>query len=342
MTSLLQTNDCDLQTERLSPPVQFIRILISVNVNSLSSLLTLSSQTDRASLRTFLITFLKRCNIQCQGSEQSIDKFEALCIAEASARGYLGGDDAILRRSIGVGATMAVTAYAHLRDEGVKIYITLYTGFVVYLDDLFVSHIDAIREFVSRFVARQPQQLKVLDDFAALLLETPRFYDAMVCNIILTSTFDFLSSLLIQYDVLGVPMPTFTVEYPMFFRRLSGLGNAYSAFIFPTSIPVQSWIFAFPDIAYCVCTLNDILSFYKEDLAGEAEENLIWLTARNRNISVYESLCAIANDTVEAHNRVLRTLAPCQDAHDAYWNFARGYHGFYVESKRYRLQELGL
>ncbi|KAL5480713.1 hypothetical protein ACEPAI_9653 [Sanghuangporus weigelae] len=318
MTSLLKTDVCELQTESISPP------------------------TDRASLRTFLTTFLKRCNMQYQGSEQPIANFEALCIAEASARGYLGGDDAVLRRSIVVGATMVVTAYAHLRDEGVKMYIALYTGFVVYLDDLFLSHIDAIREFVSRFVARQPQQLKVLDDFAALLLETPRFHDAVVCNIILTSTFDFLSSLLIQYDVLGVPMPTSTMEYPMFFRRLSGLGNAYAAFIFPASIPVHSWIFAFPDIAYCVCTLNDILSFYKEDLAGETEENLIWLTARNRNVSVYESLCAIANDTVETHNRVLRTLEPSQDAHDAYCNFAWGYHAFYIESKRYKLQDLGL
>ncbi|KAL5496021.1 hypothetical protein ACEPAH_3114 [Sanghuangporus vaninii] len=318
MTSLLQTDICELQTESISPP------------------------TDRASLRTFLTTFLKQCNIQYQGSEQSIAEFEALCIAEASARGYLGGDDAVLRRSIVVGATMAVTSYSHLPDESVRIYIALYSGFLVYLDDVFSSHIDAIREFVLRFVARQSQQLKVLDDFAALLLEIHRFHNAVACNIILTSTLDYLSSFLIQYDVLGVPMPTSATEYPIFFRRLTGIGNAYSAFIFPASMPVHSWIFALPDIAYCVCTLNDILSFYKEDLAGEAEENLIWLTARNRNVSVYESLCAIANDTVETHNRVLRTLAPSQDAHGAYCNFAWGYYGFYIESERYKLQDLGL
>ncbi|KAL5496019.1 hypothetical protein ACEPAH_3112 [Sanghuangporus vaninii] len=318
MTSLLQTDICELQTESLSPP------------------------TDRASLRTFLITFLKRCNIQYQGSEQSIAKFEALCIAEASARGYLGGDDAVLRRSIVVGATMAAMSYSHLPDESARIYIALYISFTAYLDDLFISHIDAIREFVSRFVARQPQQLKVLDDFAALLLEIPRIYNAVACNIILTSTLDYVSSLLIQCDVLGVSMPTSATEYPMFFRRLSGFGNACAAFIFPDSMPVHSWIFAFPDIACCVCTVNDILSFYKEDLAGEAEENLIWLTASNRNKSVYESLCTIANDTVETHNRVLRTLAPFQEAYDAYHNFASGYHSFHIESKRYRLQELGL
>ena len=75
---------------------------------------------------------------------------------------------------------------------------------------------------------------------------------------------------------------------------------------------------------------------------GEVEDTLIWLTARNRNISVYESLCAIANETVDVHNRTLCALAPFPDAEDAYYNFLRGYHGFHVESKRYRLGDLGL
>ncbi|OCB88524.1 hypothetical protein A7U60_g4339 [Sanghuangporus baumii] len=280
-----------------------------------------SPPIDRASLRDFIVNFLKRCNIPYQGSEQPVE-FEAFCMAEASARGYPLEDDAVLRRSIGVGATMAATSYSHLRDERVRIYIALFTGFVTYLDDLFLSHIDAIREFASRFVARQPQQLKILDDFAALLLEMPRFHNAVACNIILTSTLDYLSSLLIQYDVLGVPMPTSATEYPMFFRRLSGIGNGFSAFIFPASMPVHHWIYALPDIAYCVCTFNDIFSFYKEDLAGGEEGALMWLTARNREISAYESLCAIANETVDTHNRALRALAPFQDAYEAYSHVA--------------------
>ncbi|KAL5522399.1 hypothetical protein ACEPAG_8415 [Sanghuangporus baumii] len=318
MLSLANSDDRKPQTEKKSP------------------------STDRASLRNLIVILLKRCDIHYEGSEQSIAKFEALCIAEASARGYILEDDAALRRTIGTGATIAATSYSHLRDESFKIYIALFTGFVAYLDDLFLSHIDAIREFVSRFVARQPQQIKVLDDFAALLLETPRFHNAVACNIILTSTLDYVSSLLIQYDVLGVPMPTSATEYPVFFRRLSGIGNAFAAFIFPASMPVHSWIFALPDIAYCVCALNDVWSFYKEDLVGEAEENLVWLTVRYRNISVYESLCAIANESVDAHNRTLSALASFPDAYETYCKWAHGYYGFHVESKRYKLQDLGL
>ena len=174
-------------------------------------------QTDGVSLRSFITTFLKRCDVNYQGSEKPIADMDALCISEASARGYLGGNDVILRRSIGVGATIAATGYSHLRDEDVQIYIALYTSFLTYLDDVVLSHIDAVREFVPRFVARQPQQLKALDDLAALLLEMPRFHNAVSCNIILTSTLDFVSSLLIQYDILGVPV---SVHSPILDNRL--------------------------------------------------------------------------------------------------------------------------
>lgn len=166
--------------------------------------LTALHQTDRSSLRDFILTFVNRCDIQYRGVEQPIADLEALCIAEASARGYLRADDKALRRCIGVGAAMAATSYAHLSDGNVRIYIGLYTGFLTYLDDFFVSHIDAIREFVHRFVSRQRQQLKLLDDFAAFLLEMPRVHNPMACNIILSSTLDYVSSLLIQYDVLGI------------------------------------------------------------------------------------------------------------------------------------------
>ena len=68
----------------------------------------------------------------------------------------------------------------------------------------------------------------------------------------------------------------------------------------------------------------------------------LWLTARNRNTSVYEALHDVASETVDVHYRIFRTLAPFQDAYLAYYAFSNGFHGFHVESKRYRLGDLGL
>ena len=75
-------------------------------------------------------------------------------------------------------------------------------------------------------------------------------------------------------------------------------------------------------------------------MGGEVEDTLLWLIARNRNVSVYEALRVTANETVDTHYRVFRTLAPFQDAYIAYYEFSHGYHGFHVESKRYMLDDL--
>ena len=45
----------------------------------------------------------------------------------------------------------------------------------------------------------------------------------------------------------------------MFFRRLTGIGNAYAAFMFPASMPVNEWLYALPDIAYCLCTFKYVI-----------------------------------------------------------------------------------
>lgn len=149
---------------------------------------------------------MKRSNIQYHGPGQPIAQFEAVCVAEASARGYLADEDPAIRRSLAVGVLMGAHTYAHLPDESVRVYIALYTFFVTYIDDLATSQPEALREFVSRFVARQPQQLKVLDDFASFLLEVPRVHNDVACNIILINSLEFMSSYPIQYDVLGIPV----------------------------------------------------------------------------------------------------------------------------------------
>jgi hypothetical protein len=86
---------------------------------------------------------------------------------------------------------------------------------------------------------------------------------------------------------------------------------------------------------------SDILSFYKEELAGETV-NHISILAGCDGKSKKDTLRRMVHDTADAHNRVLEILASHRDAYDAYWNFSRGYVGFHAGSSRYRLDELAL
>jgi hypothetical protein len=86
---------------------------------------------------------------------------------------------------------------------------------------------------------------------------------------------------------------------------------------------------------------SDVLSFYKEELAGETVNRVSFLAAVH-GISKNESLGRLVDDGVAAHERVQQILKSHKPALDAYLAFSHGYVGFHAGAKRYRLHELDL
>lgn len=87
-------------------------------------------------------------------------------------------------------------------------------------------------------------------------------------------------------------------------------------------------------------TISDILSFYKEESAGETV-NRIHLTAKCRGVQQSQVLQDIVNDAVVAHNNALSILKSNECAYQSYAAFSQGYVGFHAGLDRYRLKELG-
>ncbi|KAJ7748359.1 terpenoid synthase [Mycena metata] len=75
---------------------------------------------------------------------------------------------------------------------------------------------------------------------------------------------------------------------PHYLRSKSGVAEAYAAGIFKASkeqnIPLTRYIRVLPDLTFFIEVINDILSFYKEELAGETY-NLIQLRTRSLSSS---------------------------------------------------------
>ncbi|KAF5350179.1 hypothetical protein D9757_013082 [Collybiopsis confluens] len=91
-----------------------------------------------------------------------------------------------------------------------------------------------------------------------------------------------------------------------------------------------------------IVDVNDILSFYKEELVGESI-NYVSLWAKSRGCDKSQALYAIIDETVEAHEKVIRILEKKPAALQAYYDFASGYVQFHtVLDRRYRLDELML
>ncbi|KAG2072100.1 hypothetical protein BDR04DRAFT_1153852 [Suillus decipiens] len=72
-------------------------------------------------------------------------------------------------------------------------------------------------------------------------------------------------------------------------RLLSGVQTAYSLFIFPSTLPPLQYIQCMPDIALVINYTNDILSYYKEEIEGNAT-NYLSRVAASRALTKQDAL----------------------------------------------------
>ncbi|KZV99794.1 terpenoid synthase [Exidia glandulosa HHB12029] len=242
---------------------------------------------------------------------------------------------------IPAGATMASTLYAHLPSQETRTVICLLTAYFLYIEDLSERDIVSVREFNSRFARGERQRDPTLDGFARVLGELSQLFPPIAANIITTSFLNFVTGTLLEQETQNTMISKDSERYATMMRTLSGAAEAYAFFVFPAELPVQSYIQTIPDLVEYLCSANDILSFYKEELAGETV-NQVSLLAVAQGRSKADVLAALVAGCVSAHERTQRLLQPHPEALKAYLAFARGYIEFHVVTKRYRLHELDL
>ena len=85
--------------------------------------------------------------------------------------------------------------------------------------------------------------------------------------------------------------------------------------------------------------LSDILSFYKEEVAGETG-GVVHMLAECRASTKFKALEQLVDECVEAHERALRIFKHDKDAYNAYMSFAQGYVDFHFVPGRYKLSDL--
>lgn len=130
-----------------------------------------------------------------------------LCCQRAIERGYpMGTDPSVpsLRPFIPSGVIMAATAYAHLENEATRVFIALYTAFLVFVDDAYENDNAAVRVFMERFVRGEKQAEPLLDGMARVLKEIPDHFEPVAAGIVLTGTLNFISSLTLDFQTQGM------------------------------------------------------------------------------------------------------------------------------------------
>jgi len=298
--------------------------------------------TSTEGIRDVITELLSLCDIPYYRTPYDHDLHD-LCIQECKLKKYpidkIYGK-ASIAKYIPCGVVITSTGYAHIKNRSTQVFIALYTAFVAWIDDTYAQDVTGVDSFNERFVIGRKQANEGLDGLDRLLRETNLNYQGVQANVILTATLNFITSIILDFETQGIPVSPHAKSYPTFLRTMSGICEAYVMFTFPPEIPAKSYVQATPDFCLCINNFNDVLSFYKEELAGE-NGNYISLEASQRGQDKIPVLRELARDVSLCVSRVVNTLDGNIEAKAAFQCFIGGYVSFHTSfDSRYHLNDL--
>ncbi|KAG1736675.1 isoprenoid synthase domain-containing protein [Suillus paluster] len=293
-----------------------------------------------ASIRQAITNFLQCCGLQYM--DIAINKAcYSECCQEAISRGFPMDGNYSIRPYMGVGVAIMSNAYAHLPDCAIRMWICLFTTISTSIDDLMERGEDLVHlyRFNERFASSQPQGDPVLNALNVLLWDIACLYAPPVLNLIVASSLNFMSSIVLDNETKDMQISAQTPLYPEYSRLLLGLADAYGFFIFPSTLPLQKYVQCMPDLMTVINHTNDILSYYKEEIEGDTA-NYLLLMAASRALTKQDALHEVIKKTVRAYHNVLEFLRPQTEAYEAYVSFFDGYVKFHAALRRYKLEEI--
>ncbi|KAF4569793.1 terpene cyclase [Pleurotus pulmonarius] len=264
------------------------------------------------------------------------------------------GDVPSFHRSNRTGAAMAFFGYNHIDDMQVKLYIGTYTSLVVYIEDAFSDKLEVIQDFNTRFTSGETQRLPVLTALATHLRKTSAYFNDVQANAIITASLNFMASLWMENHFPEVSQCQAPVGedvtlsskllagcdcgFPTYVRNMSGNGQPYAMFIFPKDLDSKVYAQAIPTLTLIAVYFNDILSFFKEELAGEI--NYVSLLANHYGVPKMDVLQHVADQVSSWLATAENLLYASKPALEAMRRFIQGFVDYHFSAARYRLSEL--
>ncbi|KAK0467094.1 uncharacterized protein EV420DRAFT_1699664 [Desarmillaria tabescens] len=303
------------------------------------ALSTLPIQTIR-SPRESIHLLLSRCSVDLQ-TQRTIpfdNELLSLVCKEAVRHGVILDPDTpgSFIPYMKQGADTISACFSHLQDIQSRVYMILYLASFFYLDDKFTpsdSSENMAQELFSCVMGRKAPSDPMQKLYCFLVTEAPNYFpNPPTSNIIVTGSLNFITAAILEYlrrlkDIQDSP-------------EMSGFNEVMGLFIFSSSVPFTTYITAVPDLMVFIGSANDVLSFYKEESAGEST-NQVSLLASCSKCPKIETVKQLVDITVEAHRNILDILRPNKVALDAYMSFSDGYLRAHIGISRYRLEELG-
>ncbi|KAJ7056067.1 isoprenoid synthase domain-containing protein [Mycena amicta] len=168
-----------------------------------------------------------------------------------------------------------------------------------------------------------------------------KLWGSLPANCITSAALEFVTgcALEIHPEIRKIKLDPSSTSWPYFLRSHTGVAPAYAFMIFQAiSANMSQYMQVIADICLFIDLTNDVLSFYKEELAGETA-NYIHNRAVVTGKSPPNVLAEVAEEALAARNRVTAALQKCEGL-CSWVTFVHGYLAFHLTQDRYKLKEL--
>ncbi|ESK87730.1 hypothetical protein Moror_1831 [Moniliophthora roreri MCA 2997] len=192
----------------------------------------------------------------------------------------------------------------------------------IYFDDVMSSSLASLQ----RDLISNNTDSDVIVDFRRFLLDAYQIWDPISANFMSSSWMEFLNGCAIEAsDELGaMEIQKTAMFWPDYLRSKTGLAPAYTYAIFSKELHPQlsAYIQTIGDANRFIELANDVLSFYKEELAGETN-NYVHTRAFTRGTSAIQTHQEVAEELISIYERVCVTLEGLEL--EAWKTFVNGY-----------------
>ncbi|KAL2202444.1 trichodiene synthase [Sarocladium strictum] len=248
-----------------------------------------------------------------------------------------------LQASLQTIVAMATHCWAKASPEVIA-DLTIHYTYMIVLDDSKDDPETTMKTWCEDLLAGRPQKhpwWQLVNSQLPTLLSHYGPYCAL--NIVRSTTDFFQGCWIEQYNFQGFPQLS---DYPLFLRRLNGLGHCVVASLFPKNQVDEKALFieitaAISHIENWMVFVNDLLSFYKEFDESRDQTCLVNNYAVCDESTLEEALDKLMRETIDSSRKAIVVF---QDKDprlfDILKSFMHGYITWHLSDPRYRLSEL--
>ncbi|PCH35536.1 terpenoid synthase [Wolfiporia cocos MD-104 SS10] len=245
---------------------------------------------------------------------------------------------------IPLGILAATVCYGYTMNKDTQAQIALFVALFLALDTPSIMESTAAVHVHKQLCSSVPNKHDVMGHFLDCTRGMSEYFLPFASTSILTSVLQFVNGCYLEQNaqewVAQGPNPLSFIDYQ---RNLTGIAEAHAYFIWPKeNFPeLTDYVQAIPDssdICLFQCYVNDILSYYKEELNGETG-NYIDERAASTGKTTSEVLSDIVDETTVVVERIRRILGEGA-SREAWEVFMHGNILYHIGTPRYRLQDV--